>query len=268
MEQPALKTFQLQHLVSDNEISERIGGQIMALSPKAYMKEKPLGDLMQLMITLMQKLQKAKGHVDRCQALTASAMASAGVPEPGVQHADHTTGVEAEVEAFLFQFKATLDVLCKFLRPTAGINLATFGDKGNKVVKALRGNVSDAMRPRADELVRLIENDQGWITPVINVRDSASHYGGTDSTGVRAERIDGKLVVTAPTNKHGEPFPAFVQTAYRNLLTFAEDCAALSLSLAMPAGLVVMVVGETERADLTKYKFGIGALNVPPPPGS
>jgi hypothetical protein len=52
--------------------------------------------------------------------LPASALEAAKAQPPSagdvaVAHIDHTSGIEAEVEAFLFQTKATLDVLCKVL---------------------------------------------------------------------------------------------------------------------------------------------------------
>jgi hypothetical protein len=33
----------------------------------------------------------------------------------------------------------------------------------------------------------------------------------------------------------------------------------------MPPMLAVMIVGETDRADLSRHKCGIGALNLPQP---
>ena len=63
----------------------------------------------------MKKLEKTKYHLDRCALLTKEVLATATVPSTGPQHEDHTSGIEAEVEAFLFQCKATLDVLAKLL---------------------------------------------------------------------------------------------------------------------------------------------------------
>ena len=213
----------------------------------------------------MKKLEKTRYHADRCALLTKEALANATASNTGVQHADHTSGIEAEVEAFLFQCKATLDVLAKLLRPLANIKLATFGDKGDTVIKALQRNVAQDRAVKAAELVRLIEHDQGWLTDMITLRDTVGHFRGLVSTGVRSLHVGDAVLVHEPSDKNGVPFTKLVATYYYNLLTFAEDFVALALNLAMPPMLAVMTVGETDREDLAKYKYGIGALNLPPP---
>jgi hypothetical protein len=168
--------FRLQHVVKDTEISERVGGQVLALQPDVYVRKDRLGDFWEIVIELMKKLEKTKYHADRCALLTKEAQANATAPSTGVQHADHTSGIEAEVEAFLFQCKATLDVLAKLLRPTANINLATFGDKGDTVIKSLQRNVAKDRAPKAAELVRLLEQDQAWLNDMITLRDTVGHF--------------------------------------------------------------------------------------------
>ena len=254
--------LQLQHLVKDVEISERIGGQVLALQPDVYVQKDRLGDFWEIVIDLMKKLEKTRYHADRCAQLTKEVLATATAPSTGVQHADHTSGIEAEVEAFLFQCKATLDVLCKLLRPTANIKLATFGDKGDAVIKALQRNVAKERAPKATEIVRLVEQDQSWLTDMIALRDTVGHFHSLVSTGVRSQQLGDALIVHEPSDKNGVPFTKLVATYYYNLLTFAEDFVALTLNLAMPPMLAVMIVGETDRADLSRHKYGIGALNL------
>ena len=78
-----------------------------------------------------------------------------------------------------------------------------------------------------------------------------------------SQQVGDAKIVNEPHDKNGVPFTQLVATYYYNLLTFAEDFVALTLSLAMPPMLVVTVVGETDREDLARYKYGIGALNLP-----
>lgn len=256
-------SFRLQHLVKDAEISERIGGQVIALQPDVYLAKDRQGDLWEVVIELMKKLEKTKYHAERCTHLTKEVLAKTIPESTGVQHADHTSGIEAEVEAFLFQCKATLDVLAKLLRPTGNIKLATFGDKGDAVIKALQRNVPKDRAVKAAELVRLVEQDRGWLTDMITLRDTVGHFRGLVSTGVLSQQVGDAMIVNEPSDKNGVPFTKLVATYYYNLLTFAEDFASLTLNLAMPPMLAVMVVGETDREDLSRYKYGIGALNLP-----
>jgi predicted transcriptional regulator YheO len=75
-----------------------------------------------------------------------------------------TTGVEKELEAFLLQGKSCLDVLVKILDPVLGIKLHSYGDGGEKVIKALSNNLTEQEVKRAAPLLELMENNKGWIS--------------------------------------------------------------------------------------------------------
>lgn len=83
--------------------------------------------------------------------------------------------------------KATLDLLVKMLRPAARLNLATFGDKGDLVIKSLQRNVPKDRADRASALIGLIEHDRPWLTNLIALRDTVGHFSGLPSTGVRSQ---------------------------------------------------------------------------------
>ena len=85
------------------------------------------------------------------------------------------------------------------------------------------------------------------------------HFRGLVSTGVRSQHVGDAVLVHEPSDKNGVPFTKLVATYYCNLLTFAEDFVALALNLAMPPCSQSWTVGETDREDLSKYKYGIGA---------
>ena len=168
--------IQIGRLVKVLEIGARIFGQVRALQPETYLPENKHADLMLTVVRLMQKLERAKYHADRCGEIRSP---SADIsPQPGARHVDHTSGVEAEAEAFLIQAKATLDILAKVLRPTAGISLGSFGEKGERVVKALTRNVPADRRARANEIIRLIQEDREWLAEMIGLRDTVAHFDG------------------------------------------------------------------------------------------
>ena len=253
--------IQIGRLVKDLEIGARIFGQVRALQPETYLPEQKHADLMSIVIPLMQKLEKAKYHADRCGEIRSP---SADIsPQPGARHVDHTSGVEAEAEAFLIQAKATLDILAKVLRPTAGISLGSFGDKGVRVVKALTRNVPADRRARANEVIRLIEEDKQWLVEMISLRDTVAHFDGLESSGLSAELVGDTVVVRQPTDKRGRPLAAVVRWLYGNLLTFCEDFVALSIAIAMPTALTVRVVSDSNRTDVFQSKFGIAFSAAP-----
>ncbi len=96
-----------------------------------------------------------------------------------------------EVESLFFQLKCTLDFLTKFLQPIFKINAAlrSFGEKGNKVIKALENNLSERSSKRikigAENLIGLIRQSQtegydfegkyGWLQMMIDLRDELAH---------------------------------------------------------------------------------------------
>jgi hypothetical protein len=207
------------------------------------------------MLAVMTKLERSKYHSVRCRELAQAAVASAPTPEEGASHADHTTGVETEVEAFLLQAKSTLDLLCKTLEPILGVKIRTFGDKGDAVVRLLRNNVPDDRKARAAGLIRLIDGDQQWLRRTIALRDSIGHFRVLPSSGLRSQRVGDKVFVGEPVDENGTEFSKIVMVLYFNLLTFCEDFLALTLNLAMPPGRSVQTVAPSDRPDPSKPKY-------------
>ena len=253
--------IQIGRLVKDFEIAARIYMQVRTLQPETYLSHERHEQLMSVVIKLMQKLEKAKYHAGRCGEIPTPSPDI--VAQPNARHVDHASGAEAEAEAFLVQAKASLDILAKTLGPTAGIRLATFGEKGEKVLKALKRNVSADRAPRASALIRLIEEDRAWLTEMIVLRDTVTHFDGLRSSGASAELIDGKVVITPPTDEQGRPLAVVVDWLYRNLLTFCEDFVALAIALALPLSLNVQVVAASDRTDLLKSKFALAFAVTP-----
>jgi len=219
-------------------------------------------DLMTAVIALAQKLEKAKYHADRCSKLLKEATdAATGDSVTTTVLADLCSGVETEAEAFFFQSKAALDLASKVLRPCARINLATFGDKGERVIRALRRNVKAELRSKADALIHLIEDDQEWLGSMIDCRDTLTHFNGLESSGVVSQRVGDSVLVSGPAGKHGD-IATQVQTLYFNLVTFCEDFVALAINVAMPPALTVQIVATSDRSDLLVSKYAIAM--VPP----
>src|ERR1700720_233860 len=100
--------IQIGRLVKDFEIGARIFGQVRALQPETYLSERKHVELTSIVVKLMQKLEKAKYRPVRCGEIRSPPPDV--TPQPGARHVDHTSGVEAEAEAFLIQAKAALDI--------------------------------------------------------------------------------------------------------------------------------------------------------------
>jgi hypothetical protein len=252
--------WKLTQLTADDEIGARIFQQCCLLQPEVYLSKETKDQFWSSVIAVMTKLERAKYHSVRCGELARTAVANAPAPEAGAAHADHTTGVEAEVEAFLFQAKSTLDLLCKTLEPLLDIKVRTFGDKGDAIVRSLRNNVPDDRKDRAAELICLIEGDQEWLRRMIALRDTVGHFRVLSSSGLRSQRVGERVFVGEPVDENRIEFSKTLGVLYFNLLTFCEDFLALTLNLAMPQGLTVQTVAASDRSDPSKPKYVVAMV--------
>src|SRR5439155_25536216 len=102
----------------------------------------------------------------------------------GHRYLEHSQELMIEFDEFLVQLKSSLDYLVKIPVPIFGPrvwSLQTFGEKGEKVVKALKQNLPGADRSRAKFLADyVIQKSKPWLTAVIEARDRFNHLiGGT-----------------------------------------------------------------------------------------
>ncbi len=231
--------WQLSRVVADEEIGNRVLLQAMSLQPDTYLGKEKAGLLLEKLLEVAKKLERVKYHLGRCKEMVAEAIAEAEDVGGIATHSDQTTGIEAEVEAFLMQGKSCLDLLVKILAPIASINAATFGDKGNKLIEALENNVPAKKQDRAVHLVNLVKNDQEWLEPFIDERDTVAHFKALWSTGLRVTNRDGQRFVDEPRDRDGASFRQKLKVLYFNLLTFTEDFVALAIHLGMPGGLTI-----------------------------
>jgi len=246
-------------VVSDKEITDRIYMQCCSLMPAGYLSGECCQRFFAAVMEVMKKLERAKYHADRCNTLARQRPAGPFPDGPQVVHADLTTGVETEVEAFLFQAKSTLDLLCQVLAAATNIKAHTFGTKGEKVTNALKRNAGKKREQQAADLIRLVTGDERWLERMVELRDEVTHFRALRSSGVQTRSVGDSIIMTEPVDSRGMPFSETVATLYFNLVTFSEDFVALTLGLSMPPGLALRVVGQSDRADTSKPKYAVVA---------
>ena len=103
--------------------------------------------------------------------------------------------ITVEVIGALISFKTALDCLSQALAAMYGYNLKTWGDNGNKVLKALNNNLTHEDKPSAERLISFIEKHQDDTRDYIDLRDNLGHglteYKNTIS-GFFQRKIDSK----------------------------------------------------------------------------
>lgn len=87
--------------------------------------------------------------------------------------------ITVEIIGALMSFKTALDCLSQALAAMYGYSLKTWGDNGNKVLKALNNNLTEKDKPSAERLISFIERHRADTKDYINLRDNLGH-GLTD----------------------------------------------------------------------------------------
>jgi hypothetical protein len=147
-----------------------------------------------------------------------------------------------ECDACLVQIKSCLDHLVKL--PAAfigkGWNLATFGEKGDAVIKAARNSVPDRLKGFAEGFVMVIEAHKAWLEDTINARDRINHMqeGGIDPAEVFAlwpiKDAKGTISVRVPTWFGQQTVREFLQVSWERLFAICEDFVCMSIAMGLP----------------------------------
>lgn len=162
--------------------------------------------------------------------------------EPGVVRLEIAQDLLIELDEFLVQLKSSLDYLVKVTGPILVWSLSTFGDKGERIIQALRNNVPDDKKKGAEAIIQLIiKQHQPWLTNVIDARDKLNHMIGEP---VEQEEFmvfkmikDGAEVIRRPRWSPDQTVRAFMDAAWQNLLRLFEDFIAMLIWLRLKEGL-------------------------------
>lgn len=208
-------------------------------------------DILKAFTSLCHKVNIVKYHLKRYREIEDSLELELSDSENFIDH-DGSVLVErieltAEYESFLIQFKATLDILVKFLniiyrndQSCPMRNQQTFKKKGQGVIEAiekyLKHNRDD--KSKLTELLNYLKSacseessekpeTVNWIISMINRRDTVAHYRKADYFAFQINYMGGLKEVIRPNFTHGQTVKKSFEIAYNNLLTFIQDFIAL-----------------------------------------
>ena len=251
----------IKKLTSDKEIAAKIFLQLSHIKDAIRVDEGAKARLFQHAIEVARKLESVKYHRDNLLRICREELTKlqGSGENSNVPVIDLATGAEKEVEAFLMQGKSCLDLLVKIFEPLLGIKLHSYGQGGDRVLKALRNRLKGDEARRAQPLIDVIEDDQGWIHRWFKRdRDTITHYKTLPSSGfVGVPDRDGLLHYRTPTTLDGISFEQLVQVLYQNLLTFCEDFLALAASIKFHPGIVLGSIPEEERDKEHPLRYGM-----------
>ena len=144
-----------------------------------------------------------------------------------------------EFEAYMFQIKSCLDTLVKILDPLVNIRLSTYGNVGDRVIKALSNNLSDQYKLRADYLKHLIQENSKWLKLLIEIRDKLYHYSQEDKSmqhfffSVQTTRDGGKRIISPRVFGKYDAI-GMVTFSWQRIFVFARDFLAFSIYIVLP----------------------------------
>ena len=121
------------------------------------------------------------------------------VKKDGNRIAHKSDILEAAIEEVLSQAKSTLDVTVKMFKPLLGIKLHTYGENGDKLIKALKNNTPTEDKDKIATIIHVVELFKPYSKSIIGLRTTTQHYKNIPMTPLIAT-IDqkGKINISAP----------------------------------------------------------------------
>lgn len=169
---------------------------------------------------------------------------------------EHAQELLIEFDEFLVQIKSTLDYLVKVPRLVLGEavwGISAFGEKGEKVIKALENNVpTDKKKIGKGIAVLIIKKHQPWLTQVISARDRLNHMLGEPVAPevfmVFAAPREGStlLEIRRPMWSADQSVRDFIQVIWANLIRLVEDFIVSFLCFKLKPNFVLFR-GPTEK---------------------
>jgi hypothetical protein len=222
--------------------------------------EAELDEYVRHMMLVAKKMAATYRHLEKYSqvedALVAAERNNPPLEKLDVQHIIYSQNLFLEVDEFLVQLKSTLDYLAKL--PIAIIgrngwpNLRTFGNKGRRIILALKGNVPAKWSKQATMIEEMVVNHQPWLEMAIASRDRSNHLkdGGVDAEVflVAKMTIEGEEKVVVPMWFDNLTVREYLGHTWHNLMAFVEQ---------FTIGFLAM-----------RFKEGFGFVHVPKPRGS
>ena len=185
----AAETFASTKLFSDPSPNGQINMRVL-VTPVTFLGYTNLSDdekhvLFNTLVLCAKKLVAVWQHKARYaqmeDQLVAKALSEAVIGDRN-HYREHAQDLFIEFDEFLVQLKSSLDYLVKIPVPIVGARrwtLRTFGEKGEKVIVALKKNMPAAKRKVARGIAAfVVERHQPWLTDVITARDRLNHMIG------------------------------------------------------------------------------------------
>jgi len=243
-------------------INNRFFNGIFLILTKAALDDAGKEQLFRLLVLVAKKLIGVHGHIERFQTRQVDEVSRVESLSEANHHNTRILSDDLflEFDGFLVQVKSTLDYLVKVPQPIVGRkhwSLATFGEKGDKVVKAL-ANLPKQFQSRAKRFdIALVKQQKPWLQDTIDARDKINHFldGGVDYRVFCVFKDLTTGSVHVPMWSPDQTVLEFMTITWSNLFRLCEDFFGLFLSLRLPDHLSVFRDNEPFPSSNSPWKL-------------
>jgi hypothetical protein len=215
-----------------NRIARRA---IEIVQPCTDLTEQQKGDYFDLVLLVFRKMISVWKHLAAYKAEEDRLLKAF---QKGARHTEYSLELFIQFDEFTVQIKSTLDQAVKVLRPiiVPKWNIATFGDKGETVIKALRNlGPREAGRVKGFETMCFDDDTRAWLKAIIDSSDRVNHYlaGGLNIRNFTVGPLpDGTMAV--PRWSEQQTLRDAMEASWTKFFAFLEFFVIYSLNFRMP----------------------------------
>lgn len=231
-----------------HEIGEQFTMNLLGIPQQAMdIPAKQKEEIFLISIEIFKKLSKLANAVDKYSEEEAKLIKEfkEKVQKDGKRIAHQSDILEAAIEEVLGQAKSTLDVAVKMFEPLLGIKLHTYGENGDKLIKALKNNTPTEDKNKIDAIVRIVELFKPYSESIIGLRTTTQHYKNIQMTPLIAVAGENRSIeIAVPKISQGRTAKEFSEIVYHNIFVFIRDLMIFSFASKFYDGIVPVVIEE------------------------
>jgi hypothetical protein len=222
-------------------VLNRIVRGLHEVALKSSLTDAESQEFFRILLLVAHKLVSAWKHKERYKAEEQRLIEALKTPKPTDPDIENSQELLDACDVFLVQVKSALDHMVKILQPVIGINLHTFGEKGEQVFTALENNGPRKHRESVQDFKKnRFERHRAWLEVTISARDRLNHCidGGTQFDAFSVFKDGDKIVVPSVTD--GARLSSALDEMWLSLILLVEDLGGLFLKFRLDPPLVLL----------------------------
>lgn len=231
-----------------HEIGEQFTMNLLGIPQQAMdIPTKQKEEIFLISIEIFKKLSKLANAVDKYAEEEAKLIEEfkEKLQKDGRRIAHQSDILEAAIEEVLGQAKSTLDIAVKMFEPLLGIKLHTYGENGDKLIKALKNNTPSEDKNKIAAIIQIVELFKPYSESIIGLRTTTQHYKNIQMTPLIAVADEKDAInITVPKMSQQQTAREFSEIVYHNIFVFIRDLMIFSFASKFYSGLIPVVIEE------------------------